>query len=176
MIVGVAVVELRVHESQSLKEKRGVVRRITGRLRHRFNVSVAEVGGQDTWQRAVIGLAMAGSDEEPRPAGPRPPRRRASLKEAALVLRAYRSESAIYGVVLVGSLIAIAWREQTDLEVLAFTWGAVVVFWLAHVYAGTVSREETGAPRLRAITRVVVGGALALAVTWIIGALLGGAI
>ena len=64
MIVGVAVVELRVHESQSLKEKRGVVRKIAGRLRHRFNVSVAEVGGQDTWQRAVIGIAAAGSDEE----------------------------------------------------------------------------------------------------------------
>lgn len=63
MIVGVAVVELRVHASQSLKEKRGVVRKIVGRLRHRFNVSVAEVGGQDTWQRAVIGLTMAGSDE-----------------------------------------------------------------------------------------------------------------
>jgi uncharacterized protein YlxP (DUF503 family) len=63
MIVGVAVVELRVHASQSLKEKRGVVRKIVGRLRHRFNVSVAEVGGQDTWQRAVIGLSMAGSDE-----------------------------------------------------------------------------------------------------------------
>ena len=63
MIVGVAVVELRVHESQSLKEKRGVVRKIVGRLRHRFNLSVAEVGGQDTWQRAVIGLSMAGSDK-----------------------------------------------------------------------------------------------------------------
>lgn len=63
MIVGVAVVELRIHESQSLKEKRGVVRKIAGRLRHRFNASVAEVGGQDTWQRAVIGLAVAGSDE-----------------------------------------------------------------------------------------------------------------
>ena len=62
------------------------------------------------------------------------------------MLRAYRSESAIYGVVLVGSLIAIAWREQTDLEVLAFTWGAVVVFWLAHVYAhgvaDSIGREE----------------------------------
>lgn len=63
MIVGVAVVELRVHESQSLKEKRGVVRKIVGRLRHRFNVSVAEVGGQETWQRAVIGLSMTGGDE-----------------------------------------------------------------------------------------------------------------
>jgi uncharacterized protein YlxP (DUF503 family) len=63
MIVGVAVVELRVHESQSLKEKRGVVRKIVGRLRHRFNVSVAEVGGQDTWQRAVVGLSWVGNDE-----------------------------------------------------------------------------------------------------------------
>ena len=61
MIVGVAVFELRVHASQSLKEKRGVVRRIVGRLQHRFNVSVAEVGGQETWQRAVIGLALTRS-------------------------------------------------------------------------------------------------------------------
>lgn len=63
MIVGVAVVELRIHASQSLNEKRGVVRKLVGRLRHRFNVSVSEVGGQETWQRAVIGLAMAGHDE-----------------------------------------------------------------------------------------------------------------
>ena len=53
------------------------------------------------------------------------------------MLRAYRSESAIYGVVLVSSLIAIGWRQNTDLEVLAFTFGAIVVFWLAHIYAGT---------------------------------------
>ncbi|MAG30435.1 MAG: hypothetical protein CL908_06000 [Deltaproteobacteria bacterium] len=65
MIVGVAVVEIRVHESQSLKAKRGVVRSIAGRVRSRFNVSVAEVGGQGTWQRAVIGLSMTGSEEVP---------------------------------------------------------------------------------------------------------------
>jgi uncharacterized protein YlxP (DUF503 family) len=63
MIVGAAVVEIHVHESQSLKAKRGVVRSISGRLRNRFNVSVSEVGGQGTWQSAVIGLAMTGSDE-----------------------------------------------------------------------------------------------------------------
>ena len=67
------------------------------------------------------------------------------------MVRAYRSEYAIYGVVLVSSLIAIGWHENTDLEVLVFTFGAVLVFWLAHVYAGTVSREETGSPRWRAI-------------------------
>jgi uncharacterized protein YlxP (DUF503 family) len=62
MIVGAAVVELHVHGSQSLKAKRGVVRSIVQRLRNRFNLSVAEVGGQDTWQRAVLGISVAGSD------------------------------------------------------------------------------------------------------------------
>jgi len=62
MIVGAAVVELHVHGSQSLKEKRGVVRSLVQRLRNRFNVSVAEIGGQDTWQRAVLGIASTGSD------------------------------------------------------------------------------------------------------------------
>ena len=73
------------------------------------------------------------------------------VKHATLMLRAYRSESAIYGVVLVSSLIAIGWREDTDLQVLVFTLGAVVVFWLAHVYAGTIAREESEGPRLRGI-------------------------
>ena len=63
MIVGVAVIEIHVEDSQSLKAKRGVVRSITGRLRNKFNVSVGEVGGQGTWQRATIGLSMTGSDE-----------------------------------------------------------------------------------------------------------------
>ena len=62
MIVGAALIELRVHGSRSLKEKRGVVRSVVQRLRGRFNVAVAEVGGQDTWQRAVIGLATTGID------------------------------------------------------------------------------------------------------------------
>ena len=63
MLVGAAVVEIHVHGSQSLKQKRGVVRSIVQRVRNRFNLSVAEVGGQGTWQRASLGLAIAGSDE-----------------------------------------------------------------------------------------------------------------
>jgi uncharacterized protein YlxP (DUF503 family) len=62
MIVGAALVELHVHGSQSLKQKRGVVRSITQRVRNRFNLAVAEVGGQDTWQRVTLGLAAAGND------------------------------------------------------------------------------------------------------------------
>ncbi len=62
MIVGAAVVEIHVHGSQSLKQKRGVVRSITQRVRNRFNISVSEVGGQGTWQLAVLGLATVGND------------------------------------------------------------------------------------------------------------------
>lgn len=62
MIVAAAVVEIRIHGSQSLKAKRGVVRSITQRVRNRFNLSVAEVGGQQTWQRAELGLCAVGSD------------------------------------------------------------------------------------------------------------------
>ena len=62
MIVGAAAVEIHIHGSQSLKSKRGVVRSISQRVRNRFNLSVAEVGGQDTWQLAVLALATVGSD------------------------------------------------------------------------------------------------------------------
>ncbi|MDX1648885.1 MAG: DUF503 domain-containing protein [Myxococcota bacterium] len=62
MRVGAARVELHVHGAQSLKAKRGVVRSISQRLRNRFNVAVAEVGGQDTWQIAVLGLATVSED------------------------------------------------------------------------------------------------------------------
>jgi uncharacterized protein YlxP (DUF503 family) len=62
MIVGASVVELYIHGCRSLKQRRGVVRSISQRVRNRFNLSVAEVGGQDSWQRAVLGLSAAGSD------------------------------------------------------------------------------------------------------------------
>ena len=62
MIVGASVIEIYVHGCRSLKAKRGVVRSISRRVRNRFNLSVAEVGGQDTWQRAVLGLSAAGSE------------------------------------------------------------------------------------------------------------------
>ena len=62
MLVAAAVVELRIHGCQSLKQKRGVVRSIAKRVQNRFQIAVAEVDGQDTWQRAVLGLAAVGTD------------------------------------------------------------------------------------------------------------------
>lgn len=64
MVIGAARVELHVHSSQSLKQKRGVVRAISQRVRNRFNVSVAEVGGQGTWQRVVLGISTVSGDAQ----------------------------------------------------------------------------------------------------------------
>ncbi len=59
MIVGVARVTLTLPGAHSLKEKRGVVKSLLARVQNRFNVSAAEVGAQDTWGTAVIGLTCA---------------------------------------------------------------------------------------------------------------------
>jgi uncharacterized protein YlxP (DUF503 family) len=50
--------ELHIPTSRSLKEKRAVLRPIVEGVRHRFQISVAEVGYQDKWQRALIGMAV----------------------------------------------------------------------------------------------------------------------
>jgi uncharacterized protein YlxP (DUF503 family) len=64
MFVAAARVELHVHGSQSLKQKRGVLNSIKQRVRNEFNVSIAEVGGQDTWQLAVLGLAAVSEEAQ----------------------------------------------------------------------------------------------------------------
>ena len=46
---------------RSLKAKRAVVKPVLEGCRRRFSVSVAEVGHQDLWQRAEIGVAVVAS-------------------------------------------------------------------------------------------------------------------
>ena len=62
MVIGAATLELYLHGVHSLKEKRGIVRRILERTRHQFPVSAAEVGQQDLHQQATRGLAVVSSD------------------------------------------------------------------------------------------------------------------
>ena len=61
MIVGVQTWELHLPGCHSLKEKRGVMKPLTGSLRRTLNLSVAETGHQDLWQRAEITCAAVGS-------------------------------------------------------------------------------------------------------------------
>lgn len=62
MIVGLCTVELYIPDGHSLKAKRQVLLSLKDRLRDKFNVSVAEVGEQDLWQKAVLGIACVAND------------------------------------------------------------------------------------------------------------------
>jgi uncharacterized protein YlxP (DUF503 family) len=58
MVVAVALFELHIEYAQSLKEKRMVVKSLRDKLRHRFEISAAEVGLQDMHQRARLGVTF----------------------------------------------------------------------------------------------------------------------
>jgi uncharacterized protein YlxP (DUF503 family) len=60
--VGVLTLELRLEESHSLKDKRHVVQGLKDRLRHKFNVAVAEIDHQDLWQRATVAAVTVSPD------------------------------------------------------------------------------------------------------------------
>jgi len=62
MFTCVSRLTLAIPESGSLKAKRQILRRITDRLKARFNVAVAEVEDNDLWQKATIGLAVVGNE------------------------------------------------------------------------------------------------------------------
>ena len=62
MVVGLLTLDLHLPESQSLKEKRMVLKSMKDRLRQQFNIAVAEVDGQETWQRVTLGVAGVGCD------------------------------------------------------------------------------------------------------------------
>jgi uncharacterized protein YlxP (DUF503 family) len=63
MTVAIARVTLFVAGSHSLKEKRAVLRRVKDLVQQKFNVSVAEVGANDVWQRAVLAFAQVGNEK-----------------------------------------------------------------------------------------------------------------
>ncbi len=62
MVVGIGSIVLRLPGNTSLKGKRKVVKGVVTRLQNAFNASVAEVGANDSHQRAEIGFAFVGND------------------------------------------------------------------------------------------------------------------
>jgi len=59
--VGVLTMELRIEHAHSLKEKRQVIQTLRDRLRHKFNVSVAEIDDQEMHNSSVIAAAVVSS-------------------------------------------------------------------------------------------------------------------
>jgi hypothetical protein len=64
MPVGLLTLELHLAEAQSLKDKRQVLRRLKERLRAKYNVAVAELDFEETWQRSVVGVVTLSNEEQ----------------------------------------------------------------------------------------------------------------
>lgn len=62
MVVGVCTIDLHLPGIGSLKGKRQILSSLKERIQGRFNVSIAEVDGNDLWQRAVLGIACVAND------------------------------------------------------------------------------------------------------------------
>ena len=63
MYVAVCSLELFIPQDSSRKDRRQVVKSLVERMRARTGASVAEVGGQETWQRATLGVAMVSGEK-----------------------------------------------------------------------------------------------------------------
>jgi len=61
-IVGVLTIRIAIPECTSLKGKRGIVKRLTARLKNRFNVSVSEIGLHDIRDKASIAIVSVSKD------------------------------------------------------------------------------------------------------------------
>jgi uncharacterized protein YlxP (DUF503 family) len=61
MPVATLTVELAIEHAQSLKDRRQAVRSLKDKLRHGFNISVAELDDAMVWNRATVGIAAISS-------------------------------------------------------------------------------------------------------------------
>ena len=62
MNVGLCHIVLSLPGNRTLKGKRRILASVTSRIRIRFNVSIAEVGDNDLWQRAIVGVSCVSND------------------------------------------------------------------------------------------------------------------
>jgi uncharacterized protein YlxP (DUF503 family) len=63
MQVATLQLNLFLRQAQCLKDKRRVIKSFKDKVRNRFNVSVAEIDGQDRIQTAILGIAAVGNEK-----------------------------------------------------------------------------------------------------------------
>jgi uncharacterized protein len=114
MFVGVCRFTLLVAGSQSLKDKRVVLRRVKDRIRERLGVTLAEIAGQDTWQRADLAFAVVSRERDHAQAGCEGVLRQVAGIEGAQVAAA-RSEVLSFGEdwYAAAARTGQAWAEKT---------------------------------------------------------------
>ena len=62
MILGLLSINSYLPAAHSLKDKRRILRKVVDRIRYRHNVSIAEVGDNEIWQRASLAVCMVAND------------------------------------------------------------------------------------------------------------------
>ena len=63
MIIAFMQINLKISHSNSLKEKRAIIRPLVEKLKKNYNISIAEVDHQDLWQLATLGIAMVSNSK-----------------------------------------------------------------------------------------------------------------
>ncbi|MCX6575740.1 MAG: DUF503 domain-containing protein [Candidatus Aminicenantes bacterium] len=61
MVIGLLSLEIHFPYSQSLKDKRKELNSLKDRIRQKYNVALAELDYQDTWQRTKLGIVTLNS-------------------------------------------------------------------------------------------------------------------
>ncbi len=62
MFIGTVQLEISIPWAMSLKDKRRAIKSLKERMQNRFNASVAEVGDNDVWRSAILGVATVAND------------------------------------------------------------------------------------------------------------------
>jgi uncharacterized protein YlxP (DUF503 family) len=62
MVVGTLKIEFYLHDNRSLKGKRKIVKSMVDKVKHKFNVAVAEIGSNEKWQKIELGFSTVGND------------------------------------------------------------------------------------------------------------------
>lgn len=64
MHIGTLIIGLYLHDTESLKDKRQIIKSLIEKTRQKFNVSIAEVEDLDKWRKATIGIACVANDSK----------------------------------------------------------------------------------------------------------------
>ena len=62
MHIGTLTIVLYMHDTESLKDKRHILKSLLETLRQKFNISIAEIDDNDKWRKATIGVACVAND------------------------------------------------------------------------------------------------------------------
>lgn len=62
MHIGTLTITLYLHDTESLKDKRQILKSLLATARQKFNISIAEVDDMDLWRRATVGVACVAND------------------------------------------------------------------------------------------------------------------